>query len=58
MIPEDDRKEVVEAVTIGVSEDGMIHIYTRLDLQDVMDLLEDAFDIISDEVAEESYTKH
>jgi hypothetical protein len=58
MIPEDDKKEVVEAVTIGVSEDGMIHIYTRLDLQDVMDLLEDAFDIISDEVAEESYTKH
>jgi hypothetical protein len=24
----------------------------------VMDLLEDAFDIISDEVAEEGYTKH
>jgi hypothetical protein len=58
MIPEDDKKEVAEAVTIGVSEDGMIHIYTRLDLQDVMDLLEDAFDIISDEVAEEGYTKH
>jgi hypothetical protein len=58
MIPEDDRKEVVEAVTIGVSQDGMIHIYTRLDLQDVMDLLEDAFEIISDEVAEEGYTKH
>jgi hypothetical protein len=36
----------------------MIHIYTRLDLQDVMDLLEDAFDIISDEVAEQGYTKH
>lgn len=58
MIPEDDKQEVVEAVTIGVSQDGMIHIYTRLDLQDVMDLLEDAFDIISDEVAEEGYTKH
>jgi hypothetical protein len=58
MIPEDDKKEVAEAVTIGVSEDGMIHIYTRLDLQDVMDLLEDAFDIISDEVAEQGYTKH
>ncbi len=58
MIPDEDKKEVVEAVTIGVSEDGMIHIYTRLDLQDVMDLLEDAFDIISDEVADQGYTKH
>jgi hypothetical protein len=58
MIPDDDKKEVIEAITIGVSEDGMIHIYTRLDMQDVMDLLEDAFDIISDEVAEEGYTKH
>jgi len=58
MIPEDDKKEVAEAVTIGVSEDGMIHIYTRLDLQDVMDLLEDAFDIISEKVVEEGYTKH
>ena len=58
MIPEDDKKEVAEAITIGVSADGMIHIYTRLDMQDVMDLLEDAFDIISDEVAEEGYTKH
>ena len=58
MIPDDDKNEVVDAVTIGVSADGMIHIYTRLDLQDVMDLLEDAFDIISDEVAEEGYTKH
>jgi hypothetical protein len=58
MIPEDDKQEVVEAVTIGVSQDGMIHIYTRLDLQDVMDLLEDAFEIISDEVAEKGYTKH
>jgi hypothetical protein len=58
MIPDHDKQEVVEAVTIGVSQDGMIHIYTRLDLQDVMDLLEDAFEIISDEVAEEGYTKH
>ena len=58
MIADEDKKEVAEAVTIGVSEDGMIHIYTRLDLQDVMDLLEDAFDIISDEVAEQGYTKH
>ena len=33
MIPEEDKKEVMDAVTIGVSEDGMIHIYTRLDLQ-------------------------
>jgi len=58
MIPEEDKKEVMDAVTIGVSEDGMIHIYTRLDLQDVMDLLEDAFDIISEKVVEEGYTKH
>ena len=58
MIADEDKKEVVEAVTIGVSEDGMIHIYTRLDMQDAMDLLEDAFDIISDEVAEQGYTKH
>jgi hypothetical protein len=58
MIPDDDKKEVVEAVTIGVSADGMIHIYTRLDMHDVLDLLEDAFDIILDEVSEEGYTKH
>lgn len=58
MIADEDKKEVVEAVTIGVSEDGMIHIYTRLDLHDVMDLLEDAFDIISDEVTDQGYTKH
>jgi hypothetical protein len=58
MIPENDKKEVVEALTIGLSEDGMIHIYTRLDMHDVLDLLEDAFDIILDEVSEEGYTKH
>ena len=58
MIPENDKKEVVEALTIGLSADGMIHIYTRLDMQDVLDLLEDAFDIILDEVSEEGYTKH
>jgi hypothetical protein len=58
MIPENDKKEVVEALTIGLSADGMIHIYTRLDMQDVLDLLEDAFDIILDEVTEEGYTKH
>jgi hypothetical protein len=58
MIPDDDKKEVVEAITIGVSADGMIHIYTRLDMHDVLDLLEDAFDIILDEVSEEGYTKH
>jgi hypothetical protein len=58
MIPENDKKEVVEALTIGLSADGMIHIYTRLDMHDVLDLLEDAFDIILDEVSEEGYTKH
>jgi len=58
MIEDDYKEEVIDAVTIGVSQDGMIHIYTRLDLQDVMDLLEDAFDIISEKVVEEGYTKH
>lgn len=47
---------VLEALTIGIDEEGNLYIATKMDNQDTLDLLEDAFDIMRENFTEERFT--
>lgn len=47
---------VVEALSIGIDEEGMLYIATKMEDQDTLDLLEDAFDIMSEKLPAEQFT--
>lgn len=49
-------KGVIEALIIGIDEEGMIHIATKMEDQDTIEVLEDALDILTAQFDSGDYT--
>lgn len=47
---------VIEALIIGIDEEGMIHIATKMEDQDTIEVLEDALEILTTQFSANSYT--
>jgi hypothetical protein len=49
-------KGVIEVLSIGIDEEGMLYIATKMEDQDTLDLLEDAFDVMSEKLPADPFT--
>lgn len=47
---------VAEALMIGIDDEGNLYIATKMDDQDTLDLLQDAFDIMAENFTTERFT--